>query len=74
MGIDPREGTLLTLFMAKLAQGVPGETALREVEFKSNEIRDVARALTGETNVSSDARAEADQLRSWAGLPPASAR
>lgn len=74
MGIDPREGTLLTLFMAKLAQGVAGEIALSEVGFENDEIRNVARALIGKTDVPEAARTEADELRSWAGLPLPSAR
>jgi hypothetical protein len=69
MGIDPREGTLLTVFALKLARGESGQNLMRTMTFKNEYVRDIARALAGETNVSEAARDEANRIRTWAHVP-----
>jgi hypothetical protein len=71
MGIDPREGTLLTLFALKLARGASPADLMRSMAFKNEYVREIARALAGDINVSATAQGEADRIRAWAQLPAA---
>ncbi len=70
MGIDPREATLLTLVAMQLKSGKRPEDVLASVEFKDPYMREIARGLAGDQNVSSSARQEAARIAEWAGLPP----
>ncbi len=69
MGIDPREGTLLTLFAIKLARGASAPQLMESMAFQNGYVRDIARALAGEKDVPDEARAEANRIRTWANVP-----
>lgn len=71
MGIDPREGTLLTLFALKLGRGESAPELMRSMGFKSDYVREIARALAGDQSVSEAARSEADRIQSTWGQAPA---
>jgi hypothetical protein len=67
MGIDPREGTLLTLVAMLIKGGKDPKDVL--ASFKDPLMREIARGLAGDANVSPSAREEADRIAKWAGLP-----
>jgi hypothetical protein len=69
MGIDPREGTLLTLVAMRVRAGWERDKALAGVEFGDKFVAEVARGLTGDPNVSEDAKAQARRIGEWAGIP-----
>jgi hypothetical protein len=57
------------LVAMRLRAGWPGEKALEGVEFGSDFVRDVARGLVGDASVSHEAKAEAQHIATWAGVP-----
>lgn len=69
MGIDPREGTLLTLVAMLLKSGKDPERVLASVVFKDPHMLEIARGLAGHADVSQSARDEADRIARWAGIP-----
>lgn len=69
MGIDPRQGTLLSLVAMRRRAGWAPERALDGVQFDDRFLSQIARGLAGYTDVSDDAMEEARRIGAWAGVP-----